>query len=58
MLERTPSDVGTVTVDLTVDPPTIDTLSVTNNQQPTITGTGEIGATVTVVADVDLDGDW
>ena len=52
----TPSDVGTVTVDLTVDPPTIDTLSVTNNQQPTITGTGEIGATVTVVADVDLDG--
>ena len=37
-------------------PPTIDVLAVTNNQTPTITGAGEVGATVTLLADTDADG--
>jgi hypothetical protein len=46
---------GTVTIDRTILAPTIDVLAVTNNQTPTITGTGEVGATVTVLADVAAD---
>ena len=50
------SAAASIEIDLTVLAATIDVLAVTNNQNPTITGTGEVGATVTVVADVDLDG--
>ena len=50
------SDPGSIEIDLTATPPIFDVLPVTNLQRPTISGTGEVGATVTVLADVDLDG--
>ena len=50
---------STITIDRTApDAPGIDTLAQTNIPTPRITGTGEVGATVTVLADLitDLNG--
>ena len=47
---------STITIDRTApDAPGIDTLAQTNDTTPTITGTGEVGATVTVLADLATD---
>jgi hypothetical protein len=51
---------GTVTTSIRVDTiapvaPTIDSHPDTRDQRPLITGTGEVGATVTLFADTDVD---
>ena len=49
--------ISTVTIDLSPpDAPVIDTIAPTNDTIPEITGTGEVGATVTLLADTDADG--
>ena len=47
---------ASIKIDITANAPTIDVLAVTKNQLPPITGTGEVGATVTLLADTDADG--
>ena len=49
----TPDVVATITVDQEISTPVINAHPVTNNLRPTITGTGDIGATVTLSADID-----
>ena len=47
---------ASVTIDTTAPvAPTFDALAATTNTTPTITGTGEVGATVTVLADLATD---
>ena len=48
-----PDVVATITVDQEISTPVINAHPVTNNLRPTITGTGDIGATVTLSADID-----
>ena len=50
------SAAASIEIDITANAPEINQSAVTNNQTPTITGIGEVGATVTLLADTDADG--